>query len=105
MGRAVELARSDAIAIMVSHEKIECKLTRLERTFSGSTNDHTFRNFRRAGSKKLRTLLYLDHAYATCTIRLKLLTETEVWYLNASLCSGGKNGSSLFHRHGYVIYR
>jgi hypothetical protein len=105
MRRAVKFARTNAIAIMITHQKIQRKFARLERTLPIGVNDHSLSGFRGACAEEFRTILNLDDTHATCSIRLEVFPEAQIRNLDARFGGGGKNGRAFLYRNLNTINR
>ena len=103
MGGAVQLARPEAVAVVVAHQELKGQLPRAKGTFALRVDYHALAGFRRARPKELRAFLNLHHAYAARAVGLELLHKAEIGYFDVGGLGRIKYGCALRNANLYAV--
>ena len=101
----VELARPEAVAVVVAHQQFHRELPRLESALALGVDNHALGNLRRAGAEKLGALLDFHYAHSACAIGFQLLHEAQVGNLNPRLLRRRQYRRAFFGRNRNAVNR
>ena len=97
VGGVLDLAGTEAVAVVVAHQELERELPRLEGALALRVHHHAFAHLGGAGPEELRAALGLHHADAAGAVGGESLEEAEVGDLDPGLLRRREHGGARRH--------